>query len=153
MKHYAKLRWKKKPEEVFTNHKYSRLHTWLFDGGTAVRASSSPEIIPAPMSDVSAIDPEEAFIAALSSCHMLFFLSVTASRQYVVDSYEDEVEGITEKDENKKISITKITLRPKVIFSGDNIPSSNEIKFFHETAHKKCYLANSVKAKISIHPV
>ncbi len=149
--HYtARVFWKKKPEEPFTDNKYSRAHTWSFDGGVELPASASPQVVPVPLSDASAVDPEEAFVASLASCHMLFFLSLAAGKHYQVERYEDQAEGLMSKDENGRMAITVVTLRPNVTFSGANLPTREQIAALHQSAHEKCFLANSVKAVIHI---
>jgi organic hydroperoxide reductase OsmC/OhrA len=150
MRYTASVFWKKKDTESFTDNKYSRKHTWAFDGGTEVSASSSPQVVPTPMSDATAVDPEEAYVAAISSCHMLFFLSIAASSNYIIETYEDNAEGVMSKNENGQMVMADIILKPKIIFSGPNIPSAEQINSLHDAAHKKCYLANSVKTKIKI---
>lgn len=150
MPYNAKIFWKKGPCEAFVNNKYSRAHTWIFDGGIEVAASSSPYLVPLPMSKESAVDPEEAFIAALSSCHMLWFLSIVAGRNIVVESYEDHAEGILAKNEEGKLTMTEVTLRPKISFSGEAIPTPAQIDELHHLAHEKCFIASSVKTKINI---
>jgi organic hydroperoxide reductase OsmC/OhrA len=150
MKYLATVYWKKHPSELFTDGKYHRKHDWRFDGGTEVPASSSPHVVAIPMSDESAVDPEEAFIASISSCHMLFFLSIAASHKFIVETYEDTAEGVMSKIENGEMAMTLVTLNPKVSFSGTNIPSFEQIEHLHKSAHKKCYIANSVKSGINI---
>lgn len=151
MKYTTTVLWKKGAAESFTDNKYSRVHQWSFDGGVTVKASSSPQVVPVPMSDDSAVDPEEAFIAALSSCHMLFFLSIAAGKNYVIEAYEDEAEGIMGKNENGQIAMTSVTLRPRVVFSQlHKAPGQKELQELHDLAHKRCFLANSVQSKINI---
>ena len=130
--------------------KYSRVHTWTFDGGIELVASSSPHVVPLPMSKESAVDPEEAFIASLSSCHMLWFLSIAAGKKIIVESYEDHAEGVLAKNEEGNLAMTEVTLKPKVNFSGKTIPSPAQIDELHHLAHEKCFIANSVKTKISV---
>jgi organic hydroperoxide reductase OsmC/OhrA len=142
--------WQKNLDEVFVDNKYSRLHTWRFDGGIELAASSSPHVVPLPMSNESAVDPEEAFIASLSSCHMLWFLSIAAEKNYIVESYEDNAEGILGKDKDGKLAMTKVTLKPKVVFNNTTTPSREEVDELHHLAHEKCFIANSVKTKITI---
>ena len=142
--------WEKKPDEVFVNKRYSRSHTWIFDGGIQVAASSSPHVVPLPMSSESAVDPEEAFIASLSSCHMLWFLSIAAEKNYIVESYEDHAEGILGKDKDGKLVMTQVTLNPRVVFNGKTTPSQEQIEELHHLAHEECYIANSVKTSITI---
>lgn len=152
MNYGVKLLWKKASDETFTDGKYSRRHQWIFDGGTKVTASSSPHVVPLPMSDESAVDPEEAFIAALSSCHMLFFLSFAAKHNYVIEAYEDNAEGTMSKIENGEMAMTAVNLRPKVKFTGNHIPSEEVIAELHELSHKKCFIANSVKTEVNVYP-
>jgi organic hydroperoxide reductase OsmC/OhrA len=152
MNYGVKLLWKKSPDEKFTDGKYSRKHQWIFDGGTEVPASSSPHVVAVPFSDESAVDPEEAFIAALSSCHMLFFLSFAAKRNYIIETYEDNAEGTLSKTENGEMAMTVVNLRPKVTFAGSNMPSEEVIAELHEMSHKKCYIANSVKTEVKVQP-
>jgi organic hydroperoxide reductase OsmC/OhrA len=117
----------------------------------ALRASSSPEVVPVPLSDPSAVDPEETFVAALSSCHMLWFLSIAAKRKFLVDSYADDAEGLMAKNSEGKLAITRVILRPTVIFSGSQ-PSSAELAEMHHAAHESCFIANSVKSEIVCEP-
>lgn len=146
----AIITWKRE-DQHFVDNQYKRVHKWEFDGGETVRASSSPNIVPAPLSDPSAVDPEEAFVASISSCHMLWFLSIAAKRGYVVNRYEDKAEGVMGKDENDKLLITEITLSPHVIYS-ENSPNEENNKEMHQKAHEKCFLANSVKTVIKVEP-
>jgi len=147
--YFALVKWGRGKDEPFVDNKYSRGHIWEFDGGVSVPASSSPHVVPLPYSVEANVDPEEAFIASLSSCHMLFFLSIAAKKGYVVESYADDAKGIMEKDGSGKISMTKVTLRPKVEFSGDRIPSRDDLEEIHHLAHEQCFIANSVKTEVS----
>ncbi|MFT7052685.1 MAG: organic hydroperoxide reductase OsmC/OhrA [Psychromonas sp.] len=146
----AKINWTRGCGENYIDNKYSRGHQWIFDGGVTVQASSSPHLVPLPYSVEANVDPEEAFIASLSSCHMLLFLSIAAKRRYVVDSYMDDAVGIMEKNDDGKISMTKVTLRPNVQFSGDNKPTMEKIEKMHHQSHEQCFIANSVKTEIVI---
>jgi len=146
----AKVVWKRQPEEAFKDNKYSRGHSWEFDGGAVVAASSAPSIVPLPYSVEANVDPEEAFIASLSSCHMLFFLAIAGKRGFVIDQYIDNAIGIMEKDAEGKISITKVTLRPQATFSGDNQPTLEKLEKMHHQAHEQCFIANSVKTEVVI---
>jgi len=145
-----KILWKKNSNESFIDKKYSRVHRWVFDGGIELCASSSPHVVPVPMSDESAVDPEEAFVAAISSCHMLSFLYVAAYKKFIVDSYEDNAEGLLRKNNEGKLAMTEVTLKPKVIFGGDKIPSQTQIDELHHLAHEECFIASSVKTQIKI---
>ena len=150
MKYSAKIVWQKNPSEIFTDGKYNRVHEWQFDGGMKIRASPSPSVVPLPMSDEKLVDPEEAFMASLSSCHMLFFLSIAAKKKFVVEHYEDNAEGIIGKNAEGKLAMLSVTLNPVIIFSENNIPSRETIDAIHEEAHESCYIANSVKTVIHI---
>src|SRR2546422_8605661 len=108
---------------AFTDNRYSRGHRWLFDGGVEVPASSSPHVVPPPLSVAAAVDPEEALVASLSSCHMLWFLSIAAKRQFLVDSYRDEAFGVIGKDSSGHLAMTRVTLRPEVHFVGEQRPT------------------------------
>ena len=144
----ANIIWKRESQE-FIDNRYSRAHTWVFDGGCGVPASSSPHIVPLPYSVEENVDPEEAFIASLSSCHMLFFLSIAAKKKLVIDSYDDNVEGVLEKGEDGLVAMTRVILNPTIIYSGKK-PPEDVIRKIHHLAHEQCFLANSVKTIITI---
>ncbi|HEV7372739.1 OsmC family protein [Arenibaculum sp.] len=148
----AEISWQR-AGEPFVDGKFGRKHAWTFDGGVTVPASSSPDVVPEPMSDGRAVDPEEALVAALSSCHMLWFLAIAASRGHVVDSYRDEPFGIMEAIGGGKRAITRITLRPEVRFGGAASPATDEIKAMHRKAHENCFIANSIKSEVVLSPV
>ena len=150
MTHNVRVFWRKNPGEAFVDNKYSRSHMWTFDGGIELAASSSPHVVPLPMSNESAVDPEEAFVASLSSCHMLWFLSLAVEKNFVVESYEDNAEGILGKNQEGKLAMTRVTLNPKITFSGNHTPSRDQIDELHHTAHEKCFIANSVKTEIIV---
>lgn len=150
MPYTATIFWKRAASERFIDNKYSRAHTWIFDGGIELSASSSPHVVPLPLSKEAAVDPEEAFVASLSSCHMLWFLSLAAAKQFIVEHYEDHAEGTLSKNEEGKLALTEVVLKPKIIFSGNTLPTSQQLDELHHQAHEKCYIANSVKTKISI---
>lgn len=139
-------------DAVFTDNRYSRGHRWLFDGGIEVPASSSPHVVRLPFSIAEAVDPEEAFIASLSSCHMLFFLSLAANQGFVVDSYRDEAVGVLEKDAAGKLAMTRVTLHPQVEFSGDRQPTADELAAMHHNSHDECFIASSVKTDVRCEP-
>ncbi|MEZ9336732.1 OsmC family protein [Vibrio splendidus] len=146
----AVIRWQKAEDEAFSDNQYSRGHTWEFDGGVTVPASSSPHVVPLPFSVEANVDPEEAFIAALSSCHMLTFLGIAAKQKYVIDSYVDEAIGVLEEDESGRSSVTVVTLRPRIEFVGSKVPSSAQLDKLHHLAHNNCFIANSVKTEIRV---
>ncbi|MBV8755491.1 MAG: OsmC family protein [Hyphomicrobiales bacterium] len=135
---------------VFTDNRYSRGHVWRFDGGVEVPASSSPLSVKLPLSRADAVDPEEALVAAVSSCHMLFFLGFAAKAGFVVDRYEDEPVGVMTKNEQGKLFVSKITLSPAITFSGTKRPSPQELDSLHHHAHEECYVANSVRAEVMV---
>jgi organic hydroperoxide reductase OsmC/OhrA len=147
----ATITWQRN-DAVFTDKRYSRAHLWQFDGGCIVPASSSPHHVPLPYSDASAVDPEESFVASLSSCHMLCFLSIAAKRGFVVDSYRDEAQGVMEKCDDGKLAITVVTLRPSMTVVGDQIPSAADIHDMHHQAHEECFIARSVKTEVRCEP-
>ncbi|MCM3870504.1 MAG: OsmC family protein [Pyrinomonadaceae bacterium] len=150
MSYIVRVLWKKKFDEAFLDNKYSRSHTWTFDGGIEVTASSSPHVVPLPMSNENAVDPEEAFVASLSSCHMLFFLSLAVEKQFLVESYEDNAEGVIGKNDEGKLAMTRVTLNPKITFGGTHLPSRDQIDELHHSAHEQCFIANSVKTKVTV---
>ena len=150
--YFAKIAWSG-DDTNFIAGKYSRAHIWSFDGGIEVKASSSPHVVPLPFSVENAVDPEEAFIASLSSCHMLWFLSIAAKKGFSVKSYQDESYGVMGKNTEGKVAMLSITLRPKVEFLGSNIPTSEAIHSMHELAHSECFIASSVKTEISCKPI
>jgi organic hydroperoxide reductase OsmC/OhrA len=145
--HTATVIWER-GEQPFTDNAYSRGHRWQFDGGATVAASASPDVVPLPMSITENVDPEEAFVASLSSCHMLYFLSIAARRGYVVDSYTDAATGYLEKNDAGKTSITRVVLEPKVSFTADKVPTAGELQKLHHRAHELCFIANSVKTEV-----
>ena len=134
----------------FGNNEYSRSHLWKFDGGCVVSASAAPDIVPSPWSVPEFVDPEEAFLASLASCHMLFFLHIASTQGFLLDSYTDNAEGIMEKNNDGKLAITKIYLHPRPVFDGENLPDKDVIDSIHQLAHAECFIANSVKSEIII---
>ena len=146
--YYAKINWSKANDEAFTDSQYSRGHQWSFDGGITVQASSSPHVVPLPYSVEANVDPEEAFVASLSSCHMLFFLSIAAKRRYIVDSYVDNAVGTMAEDDDGRIAMTSVKLKPHVQFLGDKKPTLAQLEKMHHQAHEQCFIANSVKTNI-----
>jgi organic hydroperoxide reductase OsmC/OhrA len=147
----AGIRWNR-GEQKFTDNRYSRAHTWHFDGGTVVPASSSPAVVPLPMSDAGAVDPEEAFVASLASCHMLWFLSITAKRGYTVDAYADDASGVMAKNAAGRLAMTAVTLRPLVTFSGAKLPDRAALDALHHAAHEECFIAASIRSAVVIEP-
>lgn len=148
----ATIQWRRQDREAFSDNHYSRAHEWMFDGGVTVPASASPHIVPLPYSVAENVDPEEAFVAALSSCHMLVFLGIAAKRRYVVDRYIDEAVGVMAENGAGKLAVTRVTLRPRVVFSGDRRPSPEQIEKLHHLAHEECFIANSVRTEVVTEP-
>ena len=148
--YHATISWKRQSSEPFTDNKYSRGHTWTFDEGVTVPASSSPLSVRLPYSRADAVDPEEALVAAISSCHMLTFQFLAAKQGFIIDSYEDEAVGVMTKNERGKLFVSKATLRPRIAFSGPKQPSGAELAELHHHAHEECYIANSVLTEITI---
>ena len=146
----AEVRWRKGAMEKFVDDQYSRGHHWVFDGGAVVPASSSPQVVPLPYSVEKNVDPEEAFVGSLASCHMLFFLSIAAKKRLVIESYTDKAVGIMEENEDGAIAMTKVTLFPEVVFLGKKNPSFEQLEKMHHLAHVQCFIANSVKTEICI---
>jgi organic hydroperoxide reductase OsmC/OhrA len=140
-------------EQPFTDGKYRRTHVWRFDGGAEVAGSAAPAYVRPPLSDERAVDPEEALVAALSSCHMLYFLDFARRAGFTVDSYDDHAEGVVEKGANGRTAVSVIVLRPGVLFSGDRQPTPQEREALHHKAHDACIIANSVKSEVRIEPV
>lgn len=152
MAHYTtQLHWQRAEGEAFTDQRYSRRHTLRFDGGTVLAASSSPSVVPLPFSDASAVDPEELLVAALASCHMLWFLSLAAGRGLVVDAYEDNAFGVMARDAQRRMAMTVVTLRPLVRFAGTP-PDAQALAALHHEAHEECFIANSVKTEVRVEP-
>jgi organic hydroperoxide reductase OsmC/OhrA len=148
----AQLRWQRQAAEAFTDNRYSRRHEWRFDGGAVVPGSSSPHSVRLPYSDASAVDPEEALVAAASSCHLLTFLYLAAKAGWLVEAYEDDAVGLMARNEQGRLAITRITLRPAIRFGGGREPSAAELAQLHHDAHEQCYIANSIKSEIVCEP-
>ncbi|MCK6422295.1 MAG: OsmC family protein [Aquabacterium sp.] len=140
-------------DQPFLDQRYSRRHEWHFDGGAVVPASSSPHSVPLPCSDATAVDPEEALVAAVSSCHMLWFLSLAAQAGWCVDDYRDDAAGTMARNAAGRMAITQVRLRPQVSFSGERVPDAAEIERLHHVAHERCYIANSITAEVRCDPV
>ena len=148
----ASVRWQRQ-EQPFIDKRYSRAHSWHFDGGTVVSASSSPQVVPLPWSDPAGVDPEEAFVASLASCHMLWFLSIAAEAGWLVDEYSDDACGVLARNDQRQMVMTQVTLRPEVRFGGAKQPDSAELQRLHHQAHASCFIANSVKTEVRIEAV
>jgi organic hydroperoxide reductase OsmC/OhrA len=147
--HTATIAWQR-GEQPFTDNRYSRAHTWAFDGGAVVPGSSSPQVVRVPMSDPAAVDPEEAFVASLSSCHMLWFLSIAAARGFCVDRYRDAAVGHMTPGDDGKLWISHVELRPEVAFGGARQPDAAALAAMHHEAHDECFLARSVRSRVEV---
>lgn len=145
--HKARISWQR-GEREFTYDAYSRDHTWHFDGGVVVAGSAAPDYLGNPKH----VDPEEAFVAAVASCHMLTFLAIAARKRLVVVSYEDDAIGHLEKNADGKLAITRVELRPAIRFGGAKAPASNEVEQLHRQAHENCFVASSVRTEIEVVP-
>ena len=149
--HTALVRWRAGDAD-FLSKRYSRAHSWTFDGGVVVPASSSPLVVPLPMSDAGAVDPEEAFVASLSSCHMLWFLDIASRAGFAIGSYEDAAEGCMGRNAAGKLVVDVVTLRPRVRVTGARVPDAATLAALHHEAHEECFLANSVRCEIRCEP-
>jgi len=148
----ATVTWQRASDARFTDNRYSRAHEWHFDGGTVVPASSSPHVVPVPLSSAAAVDPEEAFVASLSACHMLFFLFHAARKGYVIERYEDAAIGTMGKNAEGRTAMLKVALRPQIRWGGDRQPPAEELTAMHHQSHLDCFIANSVKTEVAIEP-
>jgi organic hydroperoxide reductase OsmC/OhrA len=150
--HKATISWTRTSPD-FLKGRYSREHTWSFDGGVTVPASPSPSVVPAPYSNPAHVDPEEAFVAAISSCHMLSYLYLACREGFQVDSYHDEAIGrMTENDQGVPW-VSSATLHPQISYSGDKLPTPADEERLHHLAHEQCYIANSIKTEVSVRGV
>ena len=150
--HKARVHWVLTGSD-FTNGKYSREHTWEFDGGLTVSASPSPSAVPIPYSNPANVDPEEAFVAAISSCHMLTFLYLASRAGYRVDSYDDDAVGVMTKNTKGVPWVSKVSLTPRITYGGGNRPTVADIQRLHSDAHDQCFIANSVKTEITVESI
>jgi organic hydroperoxide reductase OsmC/OhrA len=148
-KHTAIVSWRRTSDD-FLKGKYSREHTWKFDGGVTVPASSSPSVVPAPFSNPANVDPEEGFVASISSCHLLTFLFLASKQGFVVDSYEDDAVGTMANNDRGIPWVNVVTLHPKIVYGGQKQPTREEEARLHHEAHEQCFIANSVKTEIRI---
>lgn len=153
MSHYtAQILWQRDGHE-FSGNRYSRRHLIRFDGGAEVTGSASPHVVPVPLSDPAGVDPEEAFVASLSSCHMLWFLSLASRSGFCVDRYTDDAQGVMGRNAAGKMAMTEVTLRPQALFSGAKQPTREQIDELHHKAHEECFIANSVTTAVRCAPV
>jgi len=151
--YHAEVVWTRDaPPQDFLKNRYSRRHLLRFDGGVDLPGSSSPQVVPPPWSNAAAVDPEEAFVAALASCHMLWFLSIAARLGFCVDGYRDGAEGVMGRNAAGRMAMTVVTLRPSVRFGGRQ-PTPEELRAMHHEAHEECFIANSVTTEVRCEPV
>lgn len=148
--YFADISWTLGKYEDFLSNKYSRGHKWNFDGGIEVLASSSPHVVPVPYSVEEYVDPEEAFVASLSSCHMLWFLALAAKNKFIVTSYRDKAIGVMAKNPGGKLAMTEVALRPVVKFDSEAEPTQEQLADLHHEAHERCFIANSVKSDVRV---
>ena len=147
--HRATIRWQRNGTD-FLKGKYSREHTWSFDGGLTVQASSSPSVVPLPFSNPTCVDPEEAFVASISSCHMLTFIWLASKRGFLIEGYTDEAVGTMVKDEKGVSWVGTVSLNPKIDFGGERGLTPQELEHLHHLAHEQCFIANSIKSQVVI---
>lgn len=147
----ATVVWSRQPSEPFVDNRYSRAHLWSFDG-IEVNASAAPAHVPPATSRPDAVDPEEAFVASLSSCHMLFFLYYAARFGAVVERYEDRAEGVLAKNPQGRQWMSRVTLSPRITWGPGKVPNAEELDQLHHKAHEDCYIANSVKSEVVVNP-
>jgi organic hydroperoxide reductase OsmC/OhrA len=151
--HKAIISWKRSPSDDFLRGRYSREHFWTFDGGAMVQASPSPSVVPEPYSNPAFVDPEEAFVASISSCHMLTFLHVASRNGFQIDSYDDAAVGLMSKNERGIPWVSTVTLSPRIVFTGEKRPTAEQVEHLHHQAHEQCFIANSVKTDIRVQPI
>ena len=147
--HKATIRWIRTGPD-FLRGKYSREHTWTFDGGVTVPASPAPSGVPPPYSNPANVDPEEAFVAAVSSCHMLTYLYLASRQGFQVDDYQDEALGVMTPNERGIPWVSAVTLHPRIAYSGDKLPTPTDEEQLHHLAHEQCYIANSIKTQVTV---
>ncbi len=145
--HKAEIRWHRNTES-FAYEDYDRRHSWKFEGGVEVAASAAPDF----RGNAECVDPEEAFVASLSSCHMLTFLALASKKRLIVDSYVDQASGVLEKNQNGKLAITRVTLRPRVVFASGEQQGDEILSSMHQKAHRECFIANSVATEVQVIP-
>ena len=147
--HRATIRWVYAGGD-FLKGMYSREHAWIFDGGVTVPASPSPSVVPTPYSNEAHVDPEEAFVAAIASCHMLTFLFVAARAGIRIERYEDEAVGTMTRNEQGVPWVSTVVLTPRITYAGASQPAEAQVELLHHAAHEQCFIANSVKTTIVV---
>jgi organic hydroperoxide reductase OsmC/OhrA len=147
--HTATVEWNRNGQDFLTG-KYSREHTWTFDGGARIAASASPSVVPVPFSNPALVDPEEAFVASISSCHMLTYIYLAAKQSFQVDSYHDDAVGVMTKNPAGVPWVSRVTLRPRIVYSGEKLPAPADEARLHHVAHEQCFIANSIKTQVTV---
>lgn len=147
--HKATIHWQRRDPD-FRHGRYSREHTWTFDGGVTIPASPSPSVVPSPWSNPAHVDPEEAFVAAISSCHMLTFLHLASKEGFTVDEYKDAAVGVMTKNAQGVPWVSLATLRPAIIYGGEKRPTADDEARLHHKAHEQCFIANSILTKVVV---
>lgn len=151
--HRATIRWARAESGPdFLKGKYSREHTWNFGGGVTIAASPAVSSVPPPYSNPANVDPEEAYVAAVSSCHMLTFLYLAYRQGYQVDSYEDDAVGVMTPNERGVPWVSSVTLHPRIAYSGEKLPGPKDEEQLHHLAHEQCYIANSIRTQVTVAP-
>lgn len=150
--HRALIEWEH-VGEGFLQGRYSREHRWVFDGGVTVAASPAPSSVPAPWSNPACVDPEEAFVAAVSSCHMLTFLFVAYCHGFQVNRYRDEAVGVMTPNERGQLWVSSITLAPRIEYGGSKLPVPEDEERLHRLAHEECYVSNSIRTHVEVRPL
>lgn len=147
--HRATIEWTGASSEDFVKGRYSRAHRWSFDGGLGVDASASPSVVPAPWSNPQGVDPEEAYVASISSCHMLMFLFLASKAGLTVTHYRDDAVGVMTKTPQGVAWVSRVALAPRITYAGKQ-PAADEVARLHHAAHEGCFIANSVKTEIVV---
>lgn len=147
--HKASIHWKCSGPN-FLKGQYSREHTWTFDGGATIAASPSPSVVPTPWSNPAHVDPEEAFVASIASCHMLTYIFLASRNGFQVDSYDDDAVGVMTRNEKGVPWVSAVTLNPKIVYSGSKVPTAADEDRLHHAAHEQCFIANSVRTLITV---
>lgn len=150
--HTARVSWQRQDGEAFTDNRYSRRHRLRFDGGADWLGAASPQVVRVPLTDPAGVDPEEAFVASLAACHMLWFLNLAAEDGWCVQHYDDEAEGTMARNAEGRLAITTVTLRPRVAFAGEHLPSAAQAEALHHRAHEACFIAASVRTEVRCEP-
>ena len=148
MKDSVTVHWERTSPD-FHFDRYNREHRWVFPSGQSVEASAGLAF----GGKLTHVNPEEGFVASVSSCHMLTFLAIAARKRFVVERYTDRATGVLEKNENGIPVVTRVTLRPEVVFGGDRLPTAKDIHGIHRSSHRHCFIAQSIKSEVVIEPV